>query len=486
MERGGRVPRNQEIMRAGDPSESVEERHLSAVLPGEALRRDVYDVLGVGFGPANLALAVCLEEEAEEGGRDLKRLFLELKPRAIWHPGMLLEDSLIQISVLKDLATVRNPRSRFTFLNYLKTQGRLFEFLNLRDLFPTRIEFNDYLGWVAAELRERVRYGKEVLAVEPVPAEENGAGPRIELLRVVVRDVATGAREEYLTRDLVLATGGVPRLPEGIHLVPGGRAFHAHEFMLRIKRDFPDRLGKHRFVVVGSGQSAAELFCYLLNHYPDADVTATIRRFSYKPVDDSDFTNEIFFPQMVDMLYDLPGEKRRLVLDDCRDTNYAVVDLALIRRIYRCLYQEKVAGKNRARIRPFLELARVEEREGEVAAEFLHRLHDQRLTLMADALVLGTGYAWRRRHPMLAGLAPHLRLDEAGAYRIERDYRLATDPGFLPRVYLQGFSEETHGASETVLSLLPVRAGDILRSMLAAALPAALPANGASLATAAR
>jgi L-ornithine N5-oxygenase len=463
-------------MRAGNPSNPGEERFLSAVLPGAPGKRDVYDILGVGFGPANLALAICLEEEAEEGRRDLKRLFLEIKPRSVWHPGMLLEDSLIQISVLKDLATIRNPRSRFTFLNYLKTRGRLFEFLNLRDLFPTRIEFNDYLGWVAAELRESVRYGKQVVAVEPVaPEGEDGIpGGPVELLRVIVRDTGTGAREEYLTRNLVVATGGVPRLPEGVELTPGGRAFHAQEFMLRIRRDFPDRSAPHRFIVVGGGQSAAELFCYLLHHYPQADVTATIRRFSYKPVDDSDFTNEIFFPQMVDLLYDLPREKRRLMLDDCRDVNYAVVDMPLIRRIYRCLYQEKVEGKHRARIKPFCKLLRVEEREGEVVAEFLDLLRDERVTLTADALVLGTGYVWSRQHPLLAGLAAHLQVDDAGAYRIERDYRLATAPGFAPRVYLQGFSEDMHGASETVLSLLPVRAEDILRSL--AAVPVSEPA----------
>src|SRR5690242_17436829 len=60
---------------------------------------EVHDVVGVGCGPANLALGICLEEEAEApGGHDLRRVFLEAKPHAVWHPGMLLEDSLIQIS----------------------------------------------------------------------------------------------------------------------------------------------------------------------------------------------------------------------------------------------------------------------------------------------------------------------------------------------------------------------------------------------------
>jgi L-ornithine N5-monooxygenase len=395
---------------------------------------ETYDVVGIGFGPANLALAVCLEEAAEEpGGRDLARLFLESKPKSIWHPGLLLEDSLIQISVLKDLATVRNPRSYFTFLNYLKAKGRLFEFLNLRDLFPTRIEFNDYLSWVAGELRERVRYGREVIALEPVLQAGDKDGGIVENLRVVTRNLATGETEERLTRNVVLATGGVPVTPQGIQLTPGGRAFHASEFLHRMRKDFPDKQGKYRFVVVGSGQSGAELFFYLLNHYPEADVTAAIRRYAYKPVDDSDFTNEVFFPQMVDFLYDLPDEKRQLLLDQCKDVNYAVVDMALIRRIYRCLYQEKVEGKERARIRSFMELKGIEERP----------------------------------EPLLAALAPYLVKSPKGAYKVERDYRLTTEPGFLPRIYLQGFAEDTHGASEPVLSLLPVRAGDIVKSLSA-------------------
>jgi L-ornithine N5-oxygenase len=444
---------------------------------------DTYDVVGIGFGPANLALAVCLEEAAEEpGGRDLSRLFLESKPKSIWHPGLLLEDSLIQISVLKDLATVRNPRSYFTFLNYLKAKGRLFEFLNLRDLFPTRIEFNDYLAWVAGELRERVRYGREVVALEPV---ENGVDGAVEKLRVVTRNLATGETEERLTRNVVIATGGVPLTPPGIELTPGGRAFHASEFLLRMRRDYPDKQGKYRFVVVGSGQSGAELFFYLLNHYPEADVTAAIRRYAYKPVDDSDFTNEVFFPQMVDFLYDLPDEKRQLLLDQCKDVNYAVVDMALIRRIYRCLYQEKVEGKERARIRSFMELQAIEERPESVVVRFEHLLSEQTLHLEADAVVVATGFTYKRDHPLLAPLAPYLVRSPKGAYRIERDYRLTTEPGFLPRVYLQGFAEDTHGASEPVLSLLPIRAGDIVKSLSAHSASAADAAHAAAAADAA-
>lgn len=431
----------------------------------ERTRQDeIYDVIGIGFGPANLALGVALEEMVDaRNGQGLRHLFLESKPKPVWHPGMLIEDSTIQISVLKDLATIRNPQSRFTFLNYLKVKGRLFEFLNLRDLFPSRIEFNDYLSWVAGELKDRVRFGQEVLTILPIEREGE-----VRLLRVVSRDVATGDLRELLARNVVLATGGVPRLPEGIELQPGGRAFHSHESVLRLKRDFPDREAPYRFVVVGSGQSAAELFYHLMCNYRNADVTAAIRRFAYKPVDDSDFTNEIFFPEMVDFLYGLPEEKRRLVQDDCRDVNYAVVDLSLIRRIYKAMYQQKVVGETRARICSYMHLESLLETGGAVIARFRDLLHDREVTMEADGLIVCTGYTWRKQHPILQDLSPLFQRDGKGAFKVERNYRLAADPRLTAGVFLQGFAEETHGASETVLSLLPVRAGDIARDLLAA------------------
>ena len=75
----------------------------------------VRDIVGIGIGPGNLGLAVAIEEQAPE----LDALFVEARPEFNWHPGMLLDGSNMQISFLKDLVTVRNPQSRFSFINYL-------------------------------------------------------------------------------------------------------------------------------------------------------------------------------------------------------------------------------------------------------------------------------------------------------------------------------------------------------------------------------
>src|SRR5690349_11577683 len=81
----------------------------------------VYDVVGVGFGPSNLALAIAATEHNAEApaSEQVSVRFLERQPTFGWHRGMLLDDATMQVSFLKDLVTLRNPASRFSFLSFL-------------------------------------------------------------------------------------------------------------------------------------------------------------------------------------------------------------------------------------------------------------------------------------------------------------------------------------------------------------------------------
>ena len=110
----------------------------------------LYDFIGAGFGPSNMSLAVAMEEVAQLKQRNLTHCFIEKQNQFQWHGGMLLDNTRMQISFLKDLATIRNPASRYTFLNYLHEKGRLEDFINLKTFYPSRQEFNDYLTWVAS------------------------------------------------------------------------------------------------------------------------------------------------------------------------------------------------------------------------------------------------------------------------------------------------------------------------------------------------
>lgn len=130
----------------------------------------VHDVLGIGFGPSNLALSIAVEEHNKSlpADRRLGALFLERQPRFGWHRGMLIDDATMQVSFLKDLVTLRNPTSDYSFLCFLRERGRLIDFLNQKTLFPLRMEFHEFFEWAAERVSHLVSYGSEVTAVDPV------------------------------------------------------------------------------------------------------------------------------------------------------------------------------------------------------------------------------------------------------------------------------------------------------------------------------
>ncbi len=432
-----------------------------------------FDMIGIGFGPSNLGLSVALHEMAEGDGEGLNSLFLERKEKFIWHPEMLLDGARIQVSYHKDLVTLRNPRSKFTFINYLWEKGRLVDFLNLEDHSPSRAEFNDYYSWVAAQMDEMVEYGHEVQEIAPV----FGKRKEVNFLRVTSRKKGSDEEKHFLTRNLVLETGATPSVPRGVDLKKSKRVIHTSNFLLDIEDRFPDRAAPYRFVVVGAGQSGAEIFRYLFTEYPNANVTATFRRHAYKPADASQFVNEVYNPEMVDVFYGLDRDDRQKVIDAHYDTNYAVVDASLISDIYAHRYQRKVQGQNGIEVRPLMNLDLIVEDEDQVVAEFTDVRAQKTEKITADGIVLATGYTRPKKHPLLSQLEPFLQESDSGSYAVDRDYRLRSNDAFLPDVFLQGFCEGTHGISDPVLSVLPNRTGEIANA-IAGKVPAGNKVSG--------
>jgi L-ornithine N5-monooxygenase len=317
-------------------------------------------------------------------------------------------------------------------------------------------------------LNDQVEYGIEVLSVEPVVGTENDT-ETVQLLKVLARDVRTGEHKEYLTSHLVVAAGGAPQVPDEIAHVRSDRVFHSHEFLPKMEAGFPDQDKPYRFAVIGAGQSAAEIFYHLFSTYDRADVSVVFRQFAFKPADDSSFVNEIFFPQQVDFLYSLTPEKRQKLLEAHSDTNYSVVDLDLIKRIYKSMYEEKVIGRDRIHVMPLMNLVNLTDNGDSVTAHFNHMASDEsHVDLECDAVILATGYSRKAKQKLLQNLAPYLLTQESGEYEIERDYRIMTKPNFEPTIFMQGYCENTHGLSDTLLSILPIRSQEIVNALIQA------------------
>ncbi|WNV84370.1 lysine N(6)-hydroxylase/L-ornithine N(5)-oxygenase family protein [Umezawaea sp. Da 62-37] len=418
----------------------------------------VHDLVGVGFGPANLALAIAVDEHNAIAGADdvVTAHFFERQQSFGWHRGMLLDDATMQVSFLKDLVTMRNPNSGFSFLSYLHDRDRLVDFINHKNLYPLRVEFHDYFEWAAAKVDDVVSYDHEVISIEPV--RDDGV---ITHFDVSARD-ARGDVEVRRARNLVLATGLQANLPEGI--TSSERIWHNRDFLHHVRELDAD--APRRFVVVGAGQSGAEVAAYLHEHFPKAEVCAVFSRYGYSPADDSSFANRIFDPAAVDEFYLAPEDVKRRLMAYHGNTNYAVVDNDLIAELYRRVYKEKVLGTQRLRLVNVSRPAEVVETPEGVRVTVESLTTGEHTVLEADAVVYATGYRESDPTAMLGEIAPHCRRDEQARLRVGRDYRLDTDGQVRGGIYLQGGTEHSHGITSSLLSNLAVRVGEILESVV--------------------
>lgn len=428
------------------------------------------DYIGIGFGPSNLALAVAADELIP----NKTGLFLERSETFQWHPGMMLNGARMQISFLKDLATLRNPASRYTFLQYAKAKGRLEQFVNLNEFHPTRVEYNDYLCWVAESFKDNVRYGTVVTSVVPVGGASSTNG-HLTRFRVHARDVNTGEESCFLAANIIYGCGGVPRLH-------GARAdsptvLHSSAFLPNFINRFNESQKAYRFAVVGNGQSAAEIVEYLLSHYPQATTHLFISDYTLRATDHSPFVNEHFFSTKVEEFYEFPPSKRAALRNALRPTNYGVVDVDLLQKLYQIVYLDEVKGCRRLLIHPESWLKHLEEVDGGVVASFEDRFSGESSEFHFDGAVLATGYERVLDAKIFRHVLPHVQRDELGSISLTPDCRVNTTPDLTAGLFLQGYGEASFGIGDTLLSLLPFRAQAIAQQLGSAADSA--PAHGA-------
>lgn len=248
---------------------------------------DEFDLICVGFGPASLAIAVAMHDalaagKAINGKTQPKVLFIEKQEQFAWHAGMLLPGAKMQISFIKDLATLRDPRSEFTFLNYLHSQDRLVDFTNLDTFLPARVEYEDYMRWAASAFTHLVQYGHQVVSVTPDAVAQNA----VKTFTVQARDWSTGQVRSCRGRNVLIAAGGQPSLPP---IVPAkhSRVVHSSQYAQVVPRLLNNTDAPYRVAVIGAGQSAAEIFNNIHTLYPNSQTRLIMRPEFLRPSDDS-------------------------------------------------------------------------------------------------------------------------------------------------------------------------------------------------------
>ncbi|GGS42892.1 MULTISPECIES: SidA/IucD/PvdA family monooxygenase [Actinokineospora] len=422
------------------------------------------ELLAVGAGPSNLALAVALEEMAPDIAQDT--LIIERDEEVSWQRGMLLPEALSQVSFLKDLVTLRNPRSRFSFLNYLHATGRLDEFINMGSFVPYRVELAGYLKWTAESLSMvDIRTKSECARIAPVWTREEITGWEAHL---------TDGRT-VRSRYLVIGAGRDARIPDQFAAIARERVIHSTEYLPRVatlRKDLP-----YRVLVVGAGQSAAELFSAVQQDLPECRPTMVMRSIGLNCYETSKFNNELFFGSFIDTFYASRPEARRQMLAEMRHTNYAGLAPGMMESLYRQLYLDRLSGRSRLRVVPMHDITAAREEGDEVVVELTDWRTGAVQEVRTDLVLLGTGFSPEMPR-MVRHVADAIGLDDI---RVTRDYRLVIDRPSSAACYLQGVNEATHGIADSLLSVLAPRANDIVQDILThrGALRAPLPVAAA-------
>jgi len=411
-----------------------------------------YDIVGVGFGPSNIALAVALEEKYP----DSSYIFLEKKSKVDWQPNMLLSGSDIQNNPLRDLVTPRNPKSHYGFVNYLKEQGRLFDFLNLPLHYPLRSEYAEYVRWVASHFSDKVVLNSEVETVH-----HDRKIPGYPWL------VTSKNGEVYYAKTIVWGTGRAPNIPDIYQPHLGSSVFHLNDFESNITVD-EDKT--ETIAVLGASQSAVEIMLDLANRYPNKKVVNIQRGFGFRLKDTSPFSDHVYFPEFVSYYHSLTSEKRKNLDRQLRGTNYSSADADVINALYVKIYEEKLHGKKRISILNNTEVRSIEKAVDGKIIVGLHEVNtEETSTLAVDKFVLATGFKdiasgeKGEKYPgKLHDVYHLLNKDIDGVVVVERNYEVKFVSQANSDFYLNGLCESSHGLGDAgSFSLLSIRSAVI-------------------------
>ncbi|MGP3980918.1 lysine N(6)-hydroxylase/L-ornithine N(5)-oxygenase family protein [Streptomyces sp. KR80] len=402
----------------------------------------IQDYVGIGIGPANLSLAALAAAVPELSGQCFDK-----RQKFQWHPGLLLDGATIQVSPLKDLVTLVDPTSPFSFLSYLSSHGRLYRFL-IAD-FPNvlRAEFNDYYQWVSKQI-SNLNFGQPVSEVDYL----EGHG---------VFQVTTPTSRVH-ARNIVLGTGLTPYVPPIFQRHLGAKVIHASDYLTAK----PDVAGK-RVLIVGGGQTGAEILLDLLARDADRarEVTWVSRRSNFLPMDDSPFTNELFLPPYSDFFFSIPEKKKEPLLAETKLASDGI-DLETLQQVYRRLYEIDCLGApaTKARLLPGREATTATRTADGWDVGLRNQISRGPETVSADVIVLSTGYHYESP-ACLAPIENRLARTD-GLFDIDENYAIKWDGPENRKIYLQNGARHARGSADPNLSLLAWRSARIINDLV--------------------
>jgi lysine N6-hydroxylase len=403
-----------------------------------------YDLLGIGLGPFNLGLAALAADIPW-----LSTAFIEQNDGFDWHPGLLLPGARLQVPFYADLVTLVRPQSKFSWFSFLHANGRMFRFGVQDNPFPLRREYNEYGKWVAGQL-QGLWFGHRVEGVDY--CEEKAR------YDVSVLELKTGAHKTFHAKHLVIGIGSEPYVPACARPLLGTSGiFHASEYLY-----YRDELNhKSRFTVIGSGQSAAEIFQDTLSRSARCTLSWFTRSPRFFPMETSPAAFEMSSPDYRHHFYRLPAAMKEFLLAG-QDALYKGINAGLLSAIYERMYERLLEDPADATaLYPNCELINIKVDSQQIICTFRHCETKEMFEHTTDALILSTGYK-EKPATFLTNVKERINYLSNGKYNVSQEYGVTNDQ----TIFVQNADLHTHGFASADLSFGPYRNAVILNAIL--------------------
>ncbi len=402
----------------------------------------IYDIAGIGIGPFNLGLAALCKPIAE-----LRTIFFEQKREFGWHEGMMISGTTLQVSYLADIVTLADPASQYSYLNFLRKQNRLLQFGIHEQHYLSRSEYNRYCKWVCCELDNLV-FGFKVMEVVFDRDQD--------VFKIKVSNHLVEPRI-YHAKHIVVGTGTVPFMPKQMKEALRQEVIHSSQYLKH-----KERISKSKkVIIVGSGQSAAEIFYDLLNSNKHQNLSWITRSDHFYAMEHNKLAYEMSSPDYIDFFYNLePAHKAILLLK--QNHLYKGINHQLLNAIYDRLYDNFIEGKSESvSIRTGLTFRDISKNKSRLQITFTQNHTNKEYREEADMLILATGYKYE--FPLcLKGVKDLIQLDTANCLVINRNYSIDK----ANRIYVQNAEIHTHGFNAPDLGLGPYRNAIIINTVL--------------------
>lgn len=407
----------------------------------------VYDLIGIGIGPFNLGLAALAQPIPS-----FKTVFLERKQQFSWHEGLMIDGATLQVPFYADMVTLADPCSPYSFLNFLKAKNRMFRFACNENYYIERREYQQYCRWVASKL-DSLCFDRHVKGIE-YNAQENWYR--------VMTESSAGESSVYYGKHLVIGIGTVPSVPEcAADLYHTGRIIHSAQY-LQYKTEL---LNKKQISIVGSGQSAAEIFYDLLKGKPahQYHLDWFTRSSGFYQMETSKLVCELTSPDYIDYFYQLPQKAKADVLKE-QDHLYKGINRELIEAIYRELYAQSIeTDLNSVRLMTSMQLTGIEQTDQETfQLSWFHTQQQRSFHSETEALILATGYQ-NQVPQFMEGIKDNIHWTGDGHYQVHRNYSIDVNEC---EIFVQNAELLSHGFSAPDLGLGPCRNSMIINNVL--------------------